>query len=326
MRRIYRFSGGLPRLINVLCDRALLVGYAEDVREITPKEVTIAQRELRRESSGYRRWWRQPLLLALLPLLLVTAGFGWFLGHQGPAAVVLPTAAIVPAEPVNPAIPAEAAAEVGLAGLRRALAAQTEGKSVLTAVNTLLPLWRLQSLPVTGAGIVDLRQAALLRNLQVTPLAGSVPFLRKFGANLILPLHLPEGTRYLAATLLDNGQVSVVAAGGDRITLHWEELSGWWSGRAYLLWKNYLDIPQLDLAGTSGEGVGRLQELLRESGFYKGLPSGIYDAQTIAGVEQFQRAQGIEPDGWVGPQTLILLYRNSRYAAPATVAAAGEKP
>jgi len=36
IQRIYRFSGGLPRLINAVCDRALLLAYTREIREISP--------------------------------------------------------------------------------------------------------------------------------------------------------------------------------------------------------------------------------------------------------------------------------------------------
>lgn len=50
LRRIFRYSGGLPRLINVLCDRALLVAYSEDARQVDRGEVRTAIAELRRQS------------------------------------------------------------------------------------------------------------------------------------------------------------------------------------------------------------------------------------------------------------------------------------
>jgi general secretion pathway protein A len=39
---IYRFSKGLPRLINVICDRALVAGYANETRVIDPGIVQLA--------------------------------------------------------------------------------------------------------------------------------------------------------------------------------------------------------------------------------------------------------------------------------------------
>lgn len=35
LKRIYRFSSGVPRLVNIACDRALLIGFTEETRYIT---------------------------------------------------------------------------------------------------------------------------------------------------------------------------------------------------------------------------------------------------------------------------------------------------
>jgi len=101
LRRIYRFSGGLPRLINILCDRALLVAYSEDRRQVSTAEVKLAISELRRHSRA-RRWW--PLLTFSASALLLLAGihFAWD--------ILLPGAdpALRPAMTKSPAIAANA--------------------------------------------------------------------------------------------------------------------------------------------------------------------------------------------------------------------------
>ncbi len=47
VRLIYKISGGTPRVINAICDRALLIGYTKETREITPPLVKQAAREVR---------------------------------------------------------------------------------------------------------------------------------------------------------------------------------------------------------------------------------------------------------------------------------------
>lgn len=42
MARIAEYSGGIPRLINMLCDHCLLIGYADQVRRIDPEIVEEA--------------------------------------------------------------------------------------------------------------------------------------------------------------------------------------------------------------------------------------------------------------------------------------------
>ena len=43
---VYRLSGGIPRLINLICDRALLAGFSEQASRITPEMVIHAAQSL----------------------------------------------------------------------------------------------------------------------------------------------------------------------------------------------------------------------------------------------------------------------------------------
>jgi general secretion pathway protein A len=46
IREIFSFSGGYPRLINIICDHALLTGYASDLKSIDKKVIKECEREL----------------------------------------------------------------------------------------------------------------------------------------------------------------------------------------------------------------------------------------------------------------------------------------
>ena len=46
LRRIHSYSGGIPRLINVVCDKALLAGYVGGESQLTTRHVRQAVREL----------------------------------------------------------------------------------------------------------------------------------------------------------------------------------------------------------------------------------------------------------------------------------------
>ena len=47
IRKIHSFSKGYPRLINIMCDNALLTGYVRDLTAITPKTIRECTKELR---------------------------------------------------------------------------------------------------------------------------------------------------------------------------------------------------------------------------------------------------------------------------------------
>jgi len=63
LKKIYRFSEGLPRLINVLCGRALLLGYSQNSKIITARMVAAAIKEVGSPRKGWIQW----LVGSLLP-------------------------------------------------------------------------------------------------------------------------------------------------------------------------------------------------------------------------------------------------------------------
>jgi len=62
MRKVYRLSGGMPRLINIICDRALLGAYALDKQRVGAAIVRrpVGKRRdhsmVQAASSGVDRW------------------------------------------------------------------------------------------------------------------------------------------------------------------------------------------------------------------------------------------------------------------------------
>ena len=79
-RAIWLHSKGYPRLINLICDRALLVGYTERSGVITPKLVRRAALGLQgREEAGLRihihSGWFRRLIPFLIPAVLLISAF-----------------------------------------------------------------------------------------------------------------------------------------------------------------------------------------------------------------------------------------------------------
>lgn len=71
MRRIYRITGGVPRLINILCDRALLGAYSLDKRSVGAAIVRRAGKEIR-ETAAPRRGRRLAYTAGIVALLILT--------------------------------------------------------------------------------------------------------------------------------------------------------------------------------------------------------------------------------------------------------------
>jgi general secretion pathway protein A len=298
LKRIFRYSGGTPRLINIVCDRALLIGYIEESREISGRMAARAITEVR-EKKGLAAIPRLAWGAVLLALLVAGALY------------------VVPRTPAkgsisHPAVSATPAANSG--DLRKELGAMTETESALSAFNVLAKLWNIPPLAnrVTIRMPQELERLAGERGLHLVRANGSLGFLLRADSPALLEFNLPSigGRRYLALTGTKNGRLLIAPPLQGRSSLSSAELESIWSGRAYLPWKNFRDIPPL-APGMRGEGVARLQQLLHEAGSYKGGLTGVYDRETAASVRNFQATRGIAPDGRAGVQTLLFLYRAS---------------
>jgi general secretion pathway protein A len=293
VKRIYRFSGGLPRLINAACDRGVLLAYTRETREVTAAMASAAVADVRKEE-------RKPLLrrpAAALVLLLAVTALGF--------SVVAATRHGAPKR--------EQAAEtlpLGREAAFASLAAAPEGATAIAAANALFREWKVASAaPGTPA---DVRELAKDRGLTATVIDADLASLARIDAPALLRIELPGGsTRLLALTAARSGRYSVIPAVAGRTELTGKELASIWSGHATILWKNFYAIPQRLRPGIRDRRVKPLQELLKGAAVYRGAATGTFDVTTVEAIRAFQRAEGMTPDGRPGDRTLLLLYRRA---------------
>ena len=76
LREAHHLTGGIPRLINVLCDRALLAGYAESEHRVGARRLRQAAREVPDAASRLRVGLPRPLAWAASIAVLLGLG-GW---------------------------------------------------------------------------------------------------------------------------------------------------------------------------------------------------------------------------------------------------------
>jgi general secretion pathway protein A len=96
--KIYKYSKGIPRVINLVCDRSLMAGFSNRVREITPGLVTSSVRNLeggRQGRNRYVRMWaprslmrRAALVAGAVVLLLVAGGAAAYWGALNQSALL----------------------------------------------------------------------------------------------------------------------------------------------------------------------------------------------------------------------------------------------
>lgn len=181
IRTVYRYSGGIPRLINIACDRALLTAFGLNRRRVTAGIARSAVRELADRRAIKRVGFVLPLrpLAGIAAVVMAVAAAGYYfldVREKGTGvAVSSPTATLLPAPP-----PAERP-EVSGTGFDAAVVVEKEaapaGKSALdrmenermvkdTAVEKNLPLIIVETPEaldrvLTGMDALTSRRAAL---------------------------------------------------------------------------------------------------------------------------------------------------------------------
>lgn len=331
MRRVARLSGGVPRLINVLCDRALLGAYARDQRQVDLAILRQASREVRGTFPPHRHFrpvWTIGLatlgVVAAWGLLLVTPGrISDFRPEQAPAVVTSrgrpPTIVPQAEEPGSrgerepPAKPAgrpadgvshsQAGASSRLVDL---LADPANQGGDQASFASLYARWGVDLQKTRGTPGCEAGPAQGLRCLLRV---GNWTRLRRFDLPAILELVTPAGERRRVALVALGDETATLALGGRAYTFSLPEIERLWEGSFILLWKTPPFRARLLSPGMRGKAVAWVRRTLDslEGKVPSALPSDVYDAGLQGRVMAFQRSRSLVPDGLVGEETLVQL-------------------
>jgi general secretion pathway protein A len=291
---VHRLSGGVPRLINLICDRALLAGYVTGARTITSAMVRQAAAEVRGPAPRSGQWPRLAWIGAGGLVLTAAAGFAlWRLLLSPPVTAAPITAAVGPAATAPPATLVAASANAGTSA----------GPSVLE------PL--LLALDHEGSYQGALRQVEALWGggaLEQTPLRTHLGQVRRLDLPVVLEMFHPgrRDTCYLALLKLEPGG-AVVSSGGPPQRVDLAELDRLWTRQALFLWR---DFESLGAAPDAPRTAAWTRERLARLGYPGQEPD-------LAGaVARFQRDAELAVDGVIGSRTLMTLYSLGQYPRP----------
>jgi general secretion pathway protein A len=305
LRELYRTSGGVPRLLNIIGDRALLGGYSEDRHEISAAMVRKAAGEVF-DRHILAPWW--PWVLGGATALLVAGalyvGSSLWQRERDPAVEQGAASRQGSAVPQTPAVvPPQAVSAKPEASLGALLSSASPDDDA--AWDRLFTLWSARYLN-DGPQPCD---QAVRQGLECLQQKGSTALLRQFNRPAIL--HLADDAGAARAVVLqrldaDRAQVQV---GWSVRDVPLAELERRWNGRFTLLWRpSQLDTRDLSM-GMRGEPVRDLRARLRQwSGLPPESPPGdFYDAALETLVQQFQRQNGLAVNGIAGLETQALL-------------------
>lgn len=314
---IHRHSRGVPRLVNILCDRALLGAYATGHRQVTPELVERAAKEVGGETLvGASR--RFSAVDAAIIVAIVVMGAWWFWREQSPpapTASVAQPAATPPSAP-TPATPAETtsaepaspqatpvpAPAADTAALDRLLRAAQPLPIVLAR---LIQSWSASPRVAPGENIC---KALARERLGCFKSLGDWADLRALDRPAILTLTSGRGgvQHVLLRELGASDALLDTAAGPMRLDL--DQIGLLWTGEFLLLWR--LETVEAYIGPQSkGPSIVWLRQRLAEAEGRKLKPpvSSVFDESLRQALVRFQNAHGLEQDGLAGARTLITL-------------------
>lgn len=306
MRRLFHLSAGIPRVINLLCDRALLGAFARGEAQVTRRLLGQAAREVfgTDQLSLWQRC-RRLLLWVLFGLGLVSAGAviaaGYLIWQDRSLAQLAATPPPVVADPAQVAVPDPV--EKPLPQPQSTL--PTSG-SELSAYQALFARWGLAYQPETQG--MYCRDAAL-NGLGCLARKGSLRNLQHLNRPAVLVLR-PEGGRPVYAALIALSETEAqLVVGGETVTLAPAEIEQVWLGDFTLFWRFPPGFEGELKPGDRSPAVTWLGQALASLQGKSLLPESdlLFDDKMVAEVKRFQVKAGLVPDGIVGPQTLIHL-------------------
>ena len=328
--RIYSRSRGTPRVVNLVCDRALLAAYSTGARVIDDRLVRLAIRNLwgRNPVTLRARVWRRPVAVAAAAVgITVGVGAGtvhWryarnptshaSLGVPAATADVRATGSetTVSIAPAPPPI-VSATADPVMSSPARSEAAS----SAASLLGELIRLWGIPDDVTTAMatwsrsnGLPDVVAVAERYQLSATYLPQpSLAELRAIGLPGLLVLRGTGGEQFYLLRRAQGDAITLLGPAGEEIRDGAERLGATPPIGVWILWRNVDQLPADPLREATPTVIATVALRLYKLGYLtEPLPT-TYEPRLGRAVRGFQRAVGLPEDGLLGPRTTLALAR-----------------
>ncbi|MDC0000107.1 AAA family ATPase [Porticoccaceae bacterium] len=334
---LFRLTGGVPRLINLVCQHSLLATYSTGAKTVSPTLVKEAAVEILGSRNATNDS-NKPFII-LMALLVLSAvlmiGFGQRgdvvepslvavepladrepSAHRGPSAGKEPSADREPLAGKEPSAVKEPSAN------RKPPVDVAPAATSQTAVSPFTSLFKLWSVDASeiyseeefAAQAIDNRlRAEKLTLAQVDDLAK----INRPGVIWIKPTSGNSGLKAIMLVGLDSTSVFLRGASGE-ITLSREQFLSSWSGSYLYLWQPPKSFNVLQVGVRNPQAVSWLQDRLAivDQRSERIITGGRYTGAIAEKVVNFQAQQGLKADGVVGRETIIRLNQLANLQIP----------
>jgi general secretion pathway protein A len=357
LKEIYTYASGIPRLINIICDRSLLIAYSRNRKKISGNMVRMAIRELWSRGDHRRRFpLKRRTTAAIMVAAAVVLAVLFLPGIVQREAGVIPLTTLPQAVSETeatppPALEIEATPAVGApltthaamesipaeptsdqadapVALKTYLEQADPAETRYSALSGLLSLWEVESyIQPYLESIKDddtfFNLVAKQHGLKIQVIDGNPDLVRKLNLPAIFKFESPDEKLpiYLTLEKIQEDQAIFRAQGIEAVVaIPYDALSAQFKGTVFLAWKNHLGFEgTLPFSYPKGSVI-MLKMMLRDIGYAEVELTPEFDKQTQAIIKDIQQRNGLTADGFVGPLTKIVLYKEKRdFRAPRLV-------
>jgi general secretion pathway protein A len=318
LAEVHRLAAGIPRVINVTCDRALLGAYTQETRKVTAALVRRAAGEVygRRFMPSWLGWLAGT---AALVGIAAAALIGWQLWQKqifplhmsrakAPQAAARPkTVPNAPTSAPAASIPAAVKLPVRVpeaVSINALLASNSANTTDAAAFRRLLSLW--------GTAMADDKNPcgqAAKAGLSCLEQRGSWAQVRALNRPAILTLTDDRGQRHRVVLSGLDDQYATLNLGEHNERVSIDEVSRDWFGEFTVVWKPKTARTRLLSVGMQGDEVRWLRRSLNALQGAASDPEhgDVYDEDLAIAVQNFQREHRLNVDGIAGVQTQVVL-------------------
>ncbi|QTA82902.1 AAA ATPase-like domain-containing protein, peptidoglycan binding-like domain-containing [Desulfonema limicola] len=346
-KSIYKYSGGIPRLTNIACDRAILTAYGLNQHKITGSITRASVRELRLRKDGKTtsRFEKKDILAVSGICLFLILIFFYINGipnitkilqksdnnipEPKPLNIIVsseekpeitePELEKIPYEEKQPFVTEEQKDNPSLESmsLNNYLTTQDISSSRHQALKTAINLWQTDIAVMEYLTSIEDTQtffsvAAGQNTMSILYTNEGLDLIRKLDLPAIIELTFQEiEPVYLTIGSLNDNEI-ILITDQYQINTTYEDIKPYWSGTAYIPWKNFSGLTGIIPRNSDDDNIIKLKILLQDIGFKNIKISPDYDNETQAAIEAIQKKNNIIIDGKVGPITKIIIYNEKK--------------
>jgi general secretion pathway protein A len=321
VRLLHRQTGGIPRLINIIADRALLGAFARGLRDVDANIVRQAAIEVLpatrsswslRNVSGVVLSVVALLLVGLLAARLLSGHFNE--GRTAKAEVTFPQGGVSPADEIRPGPTTVAASpssrtsdSLHLAGgvQRPPLAAEAIQRVSYAA------LFKIWGVPYDSDEAVAPCEFAQRVKLLCASRSGTWADIALLDLPVILELQDDEETPFHVAVIGGNATRMTLVVGTQTMEASADDLKSLWFGNFSFLWPQPPLYQSILKKGDLQDGVAILRDRLERA---LGRPisytiSNVFDDELADALTEFQQREALPIEPNAGPMTWVRLTR-----------------